>query len=105
MRVTLRRSHSLDPVELCRRANERVASYDGRHPHLALMKHHRWVNETEAVGDYGGGHGRVSFGPHEIVVDLELPLFARIFRGPIERFIEDEIDALLRPSDGGVDPR
>lgn len=95
MRITLRRSHSIDPDELRRRAEARVSHYAEHFPHLHLAQHHTWVASHEARGHYRGASGRLALTPTSIEVEVDLPVFARLFRARIEAFVHAEIDRVL----------
>lgn len=102
MKLTLRRPHALDPVTLRARITERVKYYDQRYPHFEITKHYHWLDDTHARAAYRGGSGNVKILPDEIVVELELPFFARLYRGKIEEFVLHEMDAVT--SSGTTSP-
>jgi hypothetical protein len=98
MKITVRGPHGLELPALRARVEERLAHYETRYPNLRLREQYHWLDERHARGSYRGGHGTVALGPDEVVVELELPFFARPFRGRIEQFVRDEIEAVTRPA-------
>ena len=94
MKIEYRRRHAV-PVEVLReRIEARVVEYAGRYPHHDVRGMHRWTSATSAEASYRGGSGRLSFDDRTIVVELEVPFFARPFKGRIEAFLDAEYLAL-----------
>lgn len=95
-RLVIRGEHRLDLQTLKARVDERIAHYDARYPHLNIRGHYRWLDERRAEAEYRGGKGRVTLGEREVTVEMELPFFAKPFKGRIEQFVAKEMDLVTR---------
>lgn len=92
----MRGTHTLGAEALRARVEERLAWYESRYPHLDLRKHYQWLDGRRASAEYRGGRGTVTLGDADVTVEMELPFFARPFKGRIEHFVQQEIDAVTR---------
>lgn len=85
------------PVEALRqRIEARVADYTARYPKYDVGSLYRWTSPTSAEGSYRGAEGKITFDAASIAVELELPFFARAFKGRIEEFLQREFEAITR---------
>jgi hypothetical protein len=92
VKLTFTQPHTVDLVTLKAHAQQRLTHYAERYPHLGLAEHFRWVTDRSVSGSYKGGSGTLSVDEREIRVALEVPFFARPFRGRIEDFVRRELD-------------
>ncbi len=91
MKLDIAHPHALDLATLKARAEERLAHYTARYPHIPMREHFRWDGDRVVRGSYRGGDGTVTLGEREVRVELELPFFARPFRARIEDFVRREL--------------
>jgi hypothetical protein len=99
MKLTLAGAHALPRPTLRARIDERVAFYDRAHPALGIRGYYAWDADDRATARYRGGVAHVSLEENRIVVEIELPFIARLYRARIEDFIRREIDAVTGASD------
>lgn len=96
MKLDFRRPHSLTTEALRAHIEKRVAEYAARYPQYDVASLYRWTSPTSATGSYRGAEGRLSFDASSLAVELDLPFFARPFKGKIEDFLQREYDAITR---------
>jgi hypothetical protein len=96
MKLQFRAAHSLSVDDVRKRIEGRVAHYAAKYPKVPIRDSYRWRDDRTVVGSYRGGEGVVQIGEDEVLIDLELPFFARAFKGRIEDFMRKEADAVLR---------
>ena len=92
MKLSFTQPHAVDLGTLKAHAQRRLTHYAERYPHLGLAEHFRWVTDRSVSGSYKGGSGTLSVDEREIRVELDVPFFARPFRGRIEDFVRRELD-------------
>ncbi len=98
MKLEITQGHALDLATLSAHAQKRIAYYAERYPHLALTDHCRWVDDRVVSGSYKGGTGTVTIGDRDVRVALDLPFFARPFKGRIEDFVRRELALATTPA-------
>jgi hypothetical protein len=91
VKLDIAHPHALDLATLKARAEERLAHYIDRYPHIPMREHFRWDGDRVVRGSYRGGDGTVTLGEREVRVELDLPFFARPFRARIEDFVRREL--------------
>ena len=94
MKIQMTGTHSLPVPELRKRIEDRIAHYEQRYPNANVREHYTWIDETHAKAHYKSGTGLVTISDHDFSVSMELPFFARPFKGKIEEFLKGEIAAI-----------
>ena len=96
MKIAKAGKHTLGVAALRARVDARIAVYIQKFPHLNIGEHYKWVDETHARAEYRGGVAEVTIGEDEVMLVLDLPFFARIYRGKISDFAQREIDVVTQ---------
>jgi hypothetical protein len=102
MKLSMSAPHQLDVATVRGRIEARVRHYDQRYPRVELMKHHRWLDDRHVRAEYRGGEGTISIDEKSVSVDMELPFFARIYRGRIEEFVRTELAQVTTVESAGA---
>lgn len=96
MKMSLTIQHGLPHDVVRRKLDARVAQYDKQYPQFGIAQSYRWVNDRELEGGARGASGKVTFGEGELHVELELPWLLFPFKGRIEHFIRQEVEAATK---------
>jgi hypothetical protein len=96
MKLQFRAPHALTAEDVRKRIDDRVDYYATRYPNVPIRGAYHWRDDRTIVGSYRGGDGVVRIGDGEVLIDLDLPFFARPFKTRIEDFLRREADAVLR---------
>jgi hypothetical protein len=99
VRLSLSHAHHLDSGTLRARIEQRVQHYVQRYPQLNLSQHYQWLDATHVRATYRGGKAEITLDAGDVRVDLDLPFFARLYRGRIEDFIRREMAAVTAPAE------
>ncbi len=94
VKFELSQPHRRSLADLKAHAQTRLDHWAAKYPHLDLAKHFRWEGERVVRGSYQGGTGSITLGDDSVRVELDLPFFARPFRGRIEEFVRRELAML-----------
>lgn len=94
MKIAKAGKHTLGLAALRARVDARIGVYTQRFPHLNIAEHYKWVDDRHARAEYRGGVAEVTLGEDEVMLVLDLPFFARIYRGKISDFAQREIDVV-----------
>ena len=97
MKLVMKGPHAIDVATLRQRVDERVGFYDKKYPNISLAQYYRWLDETHARAEYRGGSATVILGESDVAIEMDLPFFARLYKGRIEEFARAEIELVTRP--------
>ena len=89
--ITLRRPHGMTEEEAKAKVHEVVADVEGEFP--ALVNEIKWNDEkTQADVKGKGFNGKFQVTTSEVMIDIDLKLFAKPFKGKVESRIASRMD-------------